>query len=389
MFTRIVIVMALTLFAFAAVSAAPTVVVNGKAVAVPMIEKDGKAYVDAAALMKVLGGSAAYDAKAHKVTINSKAAAPAAQPAKPATPGAAGSVQLPGDNGELGKVYTMRKGNPLYFSLKKAEYSTTRLRIGDTLYVPKANEKLLVLHFTVQNPLKGEEQYVRWDSLAFTAVDAQNTNHEAIEAWGDEEKHESFAMNVKPAQTLAVYTAIMVPAKGVVPKLMVLPTDDSPVLRFDLRGKVTSLAAPFADPDDTNGATAREIVPAEMGKVYPYDNYDVTVEKIEYTTKALGEYEPAEDTRLGVLTLLVKNQSPADQYFRWDALIPTLTTADGEEMNYRTMLLATANRDVGQNLKPAQEMRVRILFDVPTDAKPELLTIKESEDGRAYAIPLQ
>ena len=50
----------------------------------------------------------------------------------------------------------------------------------------------------------------------------------------------------------------MVPAAGVVPKLIVEREQGAPVIRYDLRGKVKALPQPFADPSDTTGATARE-----------------------------------------------------------------------------------------------------------------------------------
>jgi hypothetical protein len=109
-----------------------------------------------------------------------KSAKPAPKPAPKS-----GTVQLAGDNGVFGTVYSINKGNPIYFRLKSVEFTTNQVTIGENLYVPSAEEKLMVLHFTVQNPQK-TEQFVRWDTLRFTAADAMNTNHEGDNEWGDE-----------------------------------------------------------------------------------------------------------------------------------------------------------------------------------------------------------
>ncbi|MGE5532596.1 MAG: hypothetical protein ACM3VW_10830, partial [Bacteroidota bacterium] len=224
--------------------AATTVVVNGKSVTLPVIDAAGKAYVDIVSLMQMIGGKASYDAANGKLYINS------ASGAAPATSGggggnaSTGTAQLPGDNGTLGQVYTMRKDQPLYFSLKSAEYTLDQVRMGGRTATPTADEKLLVLHFTVQNPLK-TEQFVRWDSLRLTAVDATNVNHEGGYDWANPENGEAVSLSLKPAQTVLCYTVINVPAKGQIPKLMVLPEDenDGPVLRYDLRDIVKALPA--------------------------------------------------------------------------------------------------------------------------------------------------
>lgn len=377
------LVLAFSLTAFAANT---TVVVNGKTLTVPYIVQGGKAYVDIAALAKLLGGSASYSADAKKVVATLPGVTLATIPAKSNT-ASAGMVQLPGDNGELGKVYSMQKSNPIYFSLKSAEYTTGRITIGNVIYAPDAGEKMLVLHFTVQNPQKSD-LFVRYDSLKCMAVDAMNVNHEYIQDWGDEESHNGVSLNLKPAQTLAVYTAIKVPAKGAVPKLMISPTDDSPVLRYDLREKVTPLAAPFADPTDTAGLTALETVPVKLGTAYPFHNFDLTVEKFEYVTTTLGDYSLEEGERFLVATVLAKNQTPAEVFLRYDSVTPVLTTTDGQECAYKDMFFATTNTPVAQNAKPGQAMRVRMIFVVGKDAKGDKLSIREGESRTyEYTVP--
>jgi hypothetical protein len=317
---------------------------------------------------------------------------------KPAKPAPKPSVQLAGDNGVFGTVYAIKKEGTLYFRLKSAEYTTDQVVMGDSLYVPKSDEKLLVLHFTVQNPQKSE-QYVRWDSLNFTAVDSMNNNHDGNNDWGDDDAkdHAKIAMSMKPAQTINVLTVITVPAKGSIPKLMVLPgSDNGPVLRYimnpdpkaPVQNKPGSLKAPIVDSADATGYTAIETVPGVVGTAYPYGNFDTTVEKFDYSTSAVGDYTPEDGGRLLLVTVLMKNESPSDQFLRYDTVAPVLTSTDGEELKYDDMFLATGNRPFAQNVKGLAEVRVRMLFEVPKDATPKTLALKENE-SRTYEFAVQ
>lgn len=350
------------------------VVVNGKTVPVPATVVNGKTFVDLAALAKLLDG-ASYDAKAHKLVLAGSS-------------GATGTAQLAGDNGELGKLYAMRKGDPLYFTLAKAEFTVNPVRIGDTLLSAKADEKLLVLRFTVQNPNK-TDRLVRFDSLRFMVVDAQNVNHQCRAQWGDALTSQQVGLLLKPAQKLEMYTAIPVPAAGEIPKLMVQSNvdNDGPVLRYDLRGKVVALPAPIADPADATGATALKEVPAQMNTSYGLDEFAVTMEKSEFVTTALDAGPPSNGGRYLVVTLLVKNLLTRDNLLRWDAFRLALVSADGETLRYRTTLMATANRPFSSQVKPDGEVRVRLYFEVPNDAVPQSLTISQ-RDSHKYVFPI-
>ncbi|MEN6372980.1 MAG: DUF4352 domain-containing protein [Armatimonadota bacterium] len=302
------------------------------------------------------------------------------------------SVMLAGDNGVFGTVYSIRKGYPIYFRLKSAEYTTDQMVIGDRLYAPKAGEKLLVLHFTVQNPQKSEQQ-VRWDSLRFTAVDSMNVNNDVQSDWGDEINGGSVNMLLKPAQKIDIFASIIVPAKGIIPKLMVMSDcdDDGPILRYDLRNPknaVAPLKKYVSDPSDASGCTAMETVPGALGTAYPCNNFDITVQKSGYLEEGINGEELEEGIHYFTVTVLVKNKSPEKTYLRWDSIIPVLLSTDGEELNYKDMLLASASRGISRDLKPGEEVTVRLCFELSKDATPQTLSIKE-EESRTYEFKMQ
>ncbi len=375
--TRLGLLVGLLLALALAACAAVTVTINGKTVTVSTIEANGKAYVDVQALLKLLGGSATYDAKTHAVAITAPASSAAS----------VGTAELAGENGVFGKVYAIRKITPLYFTLTKAEYTTHPVVIGTRLLAPDANEKLLVLHFTVQNPNK-TDTLVRFDSLRFMAVDAMNVNHNAI-VWGDEETRLDLNMMLKPAQKIAAYTVITVPAAGVVPKLMVQPngTENGPVLRYDLRDKVAALQPPIADPADATGATALAEVPAAMNAAYPFQRFTATVEKTEYSTAALDRGAPKAGDRYLIVTLLAKNNLPTDQLLRFDTFTARVISTDGEEFRSQGLLFATAERPFAQPVKGLAEARVRLYFTVPKGVTPKSFSLQEAK-SRTYLFEL-
>ncbi|MFB3880732.1 MAG: hypothetical protein ACE149_05685 [Armatimonadota bacterium] len=288
--------------------------------------------------------------------------------------------QRPGVTGEFGKVYTLGKEPPIYFILKSAEFSAVRMHIGENDYAPGREQKLLVIHFSVQNPGK-EERTVNWATLRFTAVDAENENHENIEEVGIEGKGVSADIALKPAQKVDLYTACFVPAKGQVPKLIVLPPeDDAPVVRYDLRGKVKPLVAPFVDPEDKTGSSALTEVKGEVGAWLPTGRYDVRFDNAEYSTAPIAEQELPEDSRYLLVYVTLKNGCAIEQGVGWSVLAVSVALEDGGEAAWSEQLyLAKSWRPVDVTLKPGQELAVKYAFVLPSDVSAQTLRLREED----------
>jgi len=288
--------------------------------------------------------------------------------------------QRPGVTGKFGTVYTLGKEAPVYFILKSAEFTTVRIHIGTADFAPGKEEKLLVIHFSVQNPGK-EELPVNWATLHFTVVDAENENHEYIEAVGVEGKGTAADIALKPAQKVDLYTAFFVPAKGQVPKLIVLPhEEEAPVVRYDLRGKVTPLAAPFADPEDKTGSTALADIQGTIGVWYPVGCYDVRCDKAEYSTAPIAEEELPEDSRCLLIYLTLKNKTAGERDVGWAVLAISVVLADGGEATWNEQLyLANSWRAVDVTLKPGQELAVKYAFTLPSDVPAQSVRFWEED----------
>jgi len=372
---RIFLVVLLCLAGMTAFAA--TLTVDGKTVNVPVVEVNGKAFVDIVALMKLLGGAATYNVATHKVSVSST------------TAGSGGTAELAGENGVFGKVYSIRKESPLYFCLKRAEYTTAQVVLNDRLYTPNADEKLLVLHFSVQNPQKSG-LFIRGDmALGMTVVDAMNVNHNPVTGWADEENRKAVSLTLKPAQKLDVYAVFAVPAKGPVPKLMVLPGDNNgPILRYDLHDKVTALPAPFADAADPTGATALTTVPAKMNVVYPFETWSASVDGFTTTTDAILEHKLDPGDKYMLVNMTVKNMNTFDIPLRYDTFAASLTSTRWRKLAYHSLLFASSYREVGQKVPSGEVLHVRLYFTVPKGVTAKTLTLKQG-DSRSYVIDVK
>ncbi|GGR33487.1 hypothetical protein [Deinococcus ruber] len=75
----------------------------------------------------------------------------------------------------------------------------TRVNTGQQSHIPAADQKRLVLHYTVQNASK-DEQRSSLSSFTFTAVDDQGTNYQNVDAVGQEGGSAPLDFRLKPAQ---------------------------------------------------------------------------------------------------------------------------------------------------------------------------------------------
>ncbi|HEX8834287.1 MAG TPA: DUF4352 domain-containing protein, partial [Abditibacteriaceae bacterium] len=235
----------------------------------------------------------------------------------------------------------------------------------------------------IHNPNKEIRNY-NWSTLLFTVVDAASENHEYVQAVG-RGTSEGLDIELKPAQKIEAFTVVVVPAKGVMPKLIVTPNTGS-VLRYDLRGVVKPLAAPFADAADAAGSTARSEVVAEAGKFFPAQAFDINLGETSYTDGPLGDHEKEEGKRFFVAKVTIRNATTTPQSYNWSTLAPVLTASDDEKADWNQVFFKTArNEDATGELKPGEEYTGRIFFQLPADVTAKTLTLTEGE-SRTYSF---
>ncbi|RYX83825.1 DUF4352 domain-containing protein [bacterium] len=302
-----------------------------------------------------------------------------------------GTEQLQGYEGRFGETFTLGKNTAFNFTLKSAEYSVGRVNIGDAAHLAKGDEKLLVLHFSIQNPQSKPLNFGAGYTI-FKAIDANGVTRDFVGDLAREVTGEALRITLNPGQKVEAYTAIPVASYGEVPKLIVQNWYErqAPIIRYDLRGKVTKLVAPFGDPADAKGATASRLVAAKAGAFYPVTDYfDARLDSVTYTTEPIKTYAAGTGKQYCTAIFTIKNKGLkscrfSNSYFRAD-----LKDADGEKANYNgSMLKASRDEEAGNELAPGEEARVRFYWALPlkVEAKTILMQYGYNRESRTYAF---
>ncbi|HEX2863172.1 MAG TPA: hypothetical protein VHN99_01280 [Deinococcales bacterium] len=357
-----------------------TFTVNGSKVNLKTMDSGGVVYVDALAFAKALGATATYDAAKHAFTINTPKAAPLQD--------VAGTAQLAGGDGVIGKTYSLGKGSLLNFTLTGVEYRIKPVLTGANALIPQEDEKLLLLHFTVQNP-QTRDVGVGWSSIKFTAVDKIDVNHPFKTNVTREGTSVVYGESLKPAQKISLMAAIAVPAEGPVPKLIV-QREDGPVVRYDLRDQA-KVPAPWADPADPSGATALAVAPGVMGTPYTVGLYDVTVQSAAFSTDPMESRPPAKGKRYLVATINLKyavDKTAGDVNYSWGTLKYELTTNEGDRILFNGNLVKpTRDAKAEGRLSPGEETQYRVYFPVDEGVTAKSLRV-QYQNAHAVAVDL-
>lgn len=294
-----------------------------------------------------------------------------------------GTTQLSGvDNAQIGTTYTLGKANPINITMNSIEYTVAPVVMGASAVIPKAEEKLMVVRFTLHNPQKRDFSVV-WHTVKLQAVDKDNKTWTYVSNIAKAPKGEIGAHPLKPAQKAEFYAVIVVPAAGEMPKL-IAESGDKLVLRYPLKGKVKPLPAPIADAADKSGATALTDVPAKIGDYYPLGAYSVKLESAALSDAAINGKAPKAGSKYLTLILTARNDAPGKQGMMWHTFTPKLTDADGLEVKWNsTTLLASRDQPIGsQNIEPKQEVKIRYYFEVPGDLGLKSFSICEKHGRR-------
>ncbi|MGY2897153.1 hypothetical protein [Deinococcus sp. UYEF24] len=337
-----------------------SITVNGKTVTVPSATQNGQLYVNLRSLAEAFGLSLAYDASTKRYTLG------------PA--GASGSEPLAGGAGQPGQPYSLasNRGGQLNFTLDGAAFVATRVIIGTQTYFPKADEKLLLLHYSVQNAGKTESRFV-WSSVKFTVVDDQNANHQNVESVGREGSSESVDVSLKPTQKIDIYTVIALPAGNSAPKLIV-QGDQNTVIRYDLHGVVKALVVPYADAQ--NPLNVNSSVAAKAGNYFQVGALDLRLDTVALSDVAVGGSAPSSGHRFLIATFSARGGTPGQQRLSYSTVLPTLRLASGDKVNWNQSLLKVGSDDsLDVNLNPGEETKARLYFEVPSTDAPKVLSI--------------
>lgn len=308
-----------------------------------------------------------------------KVQAPAAKP----KPTVLGQVQMPGDHGKPNVLYSMGlPGTQLNFRLDKAAFAT-RVAMAEDTIVADGEHKLLVLTLTVANPQKSDMS-VNYSAFNFTVVSPDGQNAEFDGYLYHPERKTRFDTTLKPAQNVQAVAVIPIHAKGPVDKLIV-KRGDAKVLRYDLRGQIPALTGTYAVAPES----AQPEVEAKVGTPFELNKLDWTIEKVEDSTAAVGDYTPNEGERLILVTAVAKNPTLLPVNVTWNVVLPSMKDENGETVEWtQDFVSMTTGKTLTADLKPGAQVRGRFVFRAPTTLKPTQLTLMDEGLRRAVTIAL-
>lgn len=340
-------------------------------------------------------------------TMSHIALAQAPKPKTKQAPGTIGTKQLAGTEGQIGTTYTfeVKDAIPRFnFTLLSAMYTVDNVPRLEGSYAPGKDEKLLVLRYQIHNPNK-EDISIAAEGFAlahFQAVASDNKtfNCELTPVALNEgsrkpgKPYPNADLVLKPGQKSEVLVAaIRVPAVASVPKLIIqrgrVGTNEQ-VVRFDLKGKVKPLPAPFADPADATGATALSTIPAKIGDKCLGIRSDFEVTSFAYTGETIGDIAPDEGGKLLVVgvTGTFKNGSRGGVIGGGDTFSGYYTDASGEKVTgdeaNLTILRATRPAPFdGEEHEYGEKYTLRMIFRVPSGVSPKTVVLQNnsSDDG--------
>jgi hypothetical protein len=363
------------------------VFVNGKATNKPAIRQGNETYIPLSALV-----AAGVPVKTTGSRIDLTLGAGST------TDAVAGTSQLVGGAGLLGKTYTIGKRAPLNFTLKNAEFSLKRIDIGGSKFAPELSQKLLILRFSVQNPQKQDQDFSS-SSLRWTAVDSKDVNV-SPEPFGSpyvarDGEFVPLQVRLKPAQKIDAYAILTVSGAGVIPKLIVQSNNDdqSPVVRYDLKDKVKALPAPYNDPSDPSGATALNSINAKTGEYVPMRFSSLRLDSLSFV-ETFDKRTAPENKRWLMLNLSIKNEvaTGGSNLDVGPCSFEVLFTAsdDETESDQRcglNLYKSAREEPLASAVPPGGELRFRMVFAVPKDIGGKSLAVTE-ERARTVVFDL-
>lgn len=295
-----------------------------------------------------------------------------------------GTTQMAGDDGKVNVAYTIGKTDPVNITLTDARLSVERFPIGIYSYAPAKDEKLLVLTYTVQNPNSTETRY-NSGTLKFTVVDQEDENHVFINEVRRKDGDERLDIGLKPAQKIEVQTAIVVPAKGTVPKLIVEHRNGGPVLRYDLRPFLKGLEAPYAGETPFD---AKAEIEAKADTYYPMMGYDVKFVGQETKERQFGVWTIDPDKKIFFIPKFqFKKATKGGDAFRFKAEVES---EDGDRYPGQGPYKGSLDEHSTNPTELGQELATRMVFDVPKGVHLKKLRISEDNGGgsHVYIFPI-
>jgi hypothetical protein len=300
--------------------------------------------------------------------------------------------EMEGTDGEFGQTFTLKTG--FDFTVSSAEYTVSRVSAG-AVTIPKADEKLLIIHVKVRN---GGTDEATFDPTAYawTAVDTDGQEHAGGTDYGRLSSEKAVGAMKAGAAYDDVFTSITLPARLKVVKLILsngrVNTSDK-VLRYKL-GAGKNIIAPLPDfvrdPLDPDGETALSTIPhAHASFYYPLGLFDAQLLNIRYSDGPVGVNQADEGKHFMVVTLAFRNQSPTATGISAGTFNAKVDDDADQDYPCDGAMPATVDEDVApdQMVNPSETFKMRYYVQVPKTSVIRSFTISEG-DSRSYVYTI-
>lgn len=295
-----------------------------------------------------------------------------------------GTVQMPGDNGKVGTIYQLGpKTTELHFTLDSATIAT-RYKAGDTNILAGKAERLLILGYTVHNPLK-TEQAADSRSFKFTVVSPDDKNTEFSGAVYEPVKRTAITQMLKPAQKVKLNAVIPIFANGPVTKLIVA-RGAGKVLRYDLRESMVKTTSVFS----TDGISIEDQANVELAKPFEFAGFDVEIQEAKEATEPVGSYAPSASSGVYYVTVKFSNPLAKPLSVGWQYFKPELTDENGEKVHWPSdMVSMSSGKTLGQDVDADGSIRARYVFTGAKGLKLAKFKLTHNRTERTISVKLQ
>ena len=294
-----------------------------------------------------------------------------------------GTVQMPGDAGKVKTIYQLgEKGKELHFTLDSATVATRYKTVDQNLIAGKA-ERLLVLSFTVHNPLK-TEQSADARSFKFTVVSPDDKNVEYTGAVYEPVKRTTITQMLKPAQKVKLDAVIPIFAEGPITKLIVA-RGAGKVLRFDLRDPLVKSTSVFS----TDGVSVGNEATVELGKPFDFAGFDMEIQEMKEATEPIGAFVPSASSGVYYVTIKFSNPLAKPQSVGWQYFKPELTDENGEKLHWPSdMVSMSTGKTLVQEVDGDGSVRARYIFTGPKGLKLAKFKLFHNRSERSATVKL-
>jgi len=320
-----------------------------------------------------------------------------------------GQGQVSGAYGTFGQTYTMVSGFNLTLYSAKCSVEPYVCYSNNGLWIPKADEKLVVLDFGVKNANPQDKDFGDGSGY-FTLIDQSGEKYQSGGLAMESTKSKGVFLTLKPGQGAGtpelkdpLRVAFLVPLKSRIDKIIVnegRKGKNEEVLRYlvagndpqaDVKNIVKPLPEAVRDGSDKSGHVGKPAGDAAIGKPFVSGGYRYQVESIQKLEASTFANESVEEgkvvwtatvsiTALGEGMALFDGQS--DEVF--------LSDSDGERYSTRGYYKSKSDEvaDSGRAMPTGEAYTVRLAFVLPKNADPKALTLR-ANGCIPYVIPVK